>query len=44
MNGVRKGDKALCKEVEKQLKAMAEDGKMAEISKKWFGEDITTIK
>ena len=42
--GFRKGDKALCKEVEKQLKAMAEDGKMAEISKKWFGEDITTIK
>lgn len=42
--GFRKGDTALCKEVEKQLKAMAKDGSLAKISKKWFNEDITTIK
>lgn len=42
--GFRKGDSALCKEVEKQLKAMAKDGSLAKISKKWFNEDITTIK
>ena len=42
--GFRKEDQALCDEVEKQLKDMAEDGKLAEISEKWFGEDITTIK
>ncbi len=42
--GFRKGDKALCKEVENQLKEMAKDGSLAKISKKWFNEDITTIK
>lgn len=42
--GFRKDDKALCKEVENQLKEMAKDGSLAKISKKWFNEDITTIK
>ncbi|MBU5459440.1 amino acid ABC transporter substrate-binding protein [Anaerostipes sp. MSJ-23] len=42
--GFRKDDKALCNEVVKQLKAMAKDGTLAKISKKWFQEDITTIK
>lgn len=42
--GFRKDDKALCKEIENQLKDMAKDGTLAKISKKWFNEDITTIK
>ena len=25
------------------LEAMAKDGKLAEISKTWFGKDITTV-
>ncbi len=41
--GFRKGDEALKEEVEKQLEAMAEDGTLAEISNKWFGEDLTII-
>lgn len=41
--GFRKADKALAEEVNKQLKAMADDGTLAEISMKWFGKDITTI-
>lgn len=40
----RKGDKALCDEVVKYLKEMKEDGTLAEIAVKWFGEDITTLK
>ncbi len=42
--GFRKGDKALCAEVEKQLKAMKEDGTLAKISTTWFGSDVTTIQ
>ncbi len=42
--GFRKDDQSLRDEVQKQLKAMAADGKMAEISTKWFGKDITVIK
>jgi polar amino acid transport system substrate-binding protein len=41
--GFRKADKALADEVNKQLKAMADDGTLAGISIKWFGKDITTI-
>ena len=41
--GFRKGDTALCNEVNRQLHAMAEDGTLAEIAVKWFGADITTI-
>ena len=42
--GCRKGSTALVAEIEKQLLAMAEDGTLAEISNKWFGKDITTVK
>ena len=42
--GFRKGDKALCAEVEKQLKAMKEDGTLVKISTTWFGSDVTTIQ
>ena len=36
----RKEDKALGMAVHDAMKAMIDDGKAAEISKKWFGEDI----
>lgn len=38
--GFRKGDVALGLEVQKQLDAMIQDGKAAEISQKWFDKDI----
>lgn len=38
--GVRKTDKAFLAELQKALDAMKADGTSAEISKKWFGEDI----
>lgn len=41
--GFRKGEHALCKEVEKHLKEMRKDGTLEKISKKWFGEDVTLI-
>jgi len=37
------GNTELRDKVQKILEEMAKDGKMAEISEKWFGEDITTI-
>jgi len=39
----RKGDQALMEKIMETLKEMKEDGKMAEISTKWFEEDVTTI-
>ncbi len=42
--GFRKGDEALCKAVEAALTELKADGTIAEISTKWFGADITTIK
>ena len=42
--GFRKNDKELRDEVQKILGEMKKDGKAAEISTKWFGSDITTIK
>lgn len=42
--GFRKDDKELRDEVQKILSEMKKDGKVAEISTKWFGSDITTIK
>ncbi|MEE0859574.1 MAG: amino acid ABC transporter substrate-binding protein [Acutalibacteraceae bacterium] len=42
--GFRKSDDALKNKVVDTLKEMAADGTMAEISEKWFGEDVTTIK
>jgi len=41
--GFRKNDNALMAKVQETLDAMAEDGKLAEIATKWFGEDITTV-
>jgi polar amino acid transport system substrate-binding protein len=41
--GFRKGDKQLQQKFGETLTAMAKDGKLAEISIKWFGEDISTI-
>lgn len=40
--GFKKGDNDLRDQVQKTLDAMQKDGKMAEISKQWFGKDITT--
>ncbi len=42
--GFRKGDKALSKAVNEALKELKADGTLAEISTKWFGSDVTTIK
>mgnify|MGYP000933601050 CR=1 FL=1 len=41
--GFRKEDIALRDAVNETLKAMAKDGKVAEISTKWFGSDISLI-
>lgn len=41
--GFAKGNEVLRDQVQKVLEEMAKDGTMAEISTKWFGEDITTI-
>ncbi len=42
--GFRKNDQKLRDKVQKTLSEMKADGKVAEISNKWFGKDITTIK
>lgn len=42
--GFRKGDQALRDAVQKTLNEMKQDGKLAEISVKWFGSDITTLR
>ncbi|MBQ9484204.1 MAG: amino acid ABC transporter substrate-binding protein [Ruminiclostridium sp.] len=42
--GFRKNDQTLRDKVQETLSAMKADGKIAEISKKWFGSDVTTIK
>ena len=41
--GFRKGDQALCDEVQRILVEMKKDGKLAEISNTWFGADNTTV-
>lgn len=41
--GFRKNDNALMQKVQGALDAMAKDGKLAEISTKWFGKDVTTV-
>lgn len=41
--GFRKADVQLMNKVNDTLKDMAKDGKIAEISNKWFGKDISTI-
>ncbi len=42
--GFRKGDQTLRDEVQKLLGEMKADGTMADISTKWFGSDVTTVK
>ncbi len=42
--GFRKADQALRDKVQETLSAMKADGKLAEISEKWFGSDVTTVK
>ena len=42
--GFRKKDCALRDKVQSILSEMKADGKLAEISTKWFGSDITTVK
>ena len=39
--GIRKGDIETVEAVNNSFEEMKKDGKMAEISQKWFGEDIT---
>ena len=41
--GFAKGNEAVRDQVQTALEELAADGTMAEISMKWFGEDITTI-
>ncbi len=41
--GFKKGNTELCEKVQQTLEEMEADGTMAEISEKWFGEDITTV-
>lgn len=41
--GFAKGNEALRDQIQQALNELAEEGKVAEISTKWFGEDITTI-
>ncbi len=42
--GFRKGENALKDKIEATLIEMKNDGKLAEISNKWFGKDVTTVK
>lgn len=42
--GFRKGDQELRDKVQETLSELKADGTIAEISTKWFGSDITTIK
>ena len=42
--GFRKGDQALRDKVQETLSAMKADGSLGEISTKWFGSDVTTVK
>ena len=42
--GFKKGNTQLRDQVNDTLKEMAKDGTLAEISEKWFGEDLTIIE
>ena len=42
--GFRKGDQTLRDKVQEILSEMKADGTLGEISKKWFGSDITIVK
>lgn len=41
--GFKKGNTELRDQVQEALNTLAENGKLAEISTKWFGSDITTV-
>lgn len=42
--GFRKGEDALAAAVSEAIQSMAKDGKLNEISQKWFGQDNTKVK
>ena len=42
--GFRKEDEALAEAVNDALRQLKENGKLAEISTKWFGSDVTTLE
>ncbi|MBO0458422.1 amino acid ABC transporter substrate-binding protein [Enterococcus hulanensis] len=42
--GARKGDKELVKKINSAFKELQDNGKYAEISKKWFGEELSLPK
>lgn len=42
--GARKGDKELVKKINSAFKELQENGKYGEISKKWFGEELSLPK
>ena len=42
--GFRKNDQALRDKVQETLSEMKKDGTLGEISTKWFGSDVTTVK
>lgn len=42
--GMRKGDDKMVEAFNQAFKAISEEGKLKEISVKWFGEDITIVK
>ncbi|MGO3602450.1 MAG: amino acid ABC transporter substrate-binding protein [Enterococcus malodoratus] len=42
--GARKGDKELVKKINSAFKELLENGKYGEISKKWFGEELSLPK
>ncbi|MDT2737764.1 amino acid ABC transporter substrate-binding protein [Enterococcus pseudoavium] len=42
--GARKGDKELVQKINSAFKELQENGKYAEISQKWFGEELTLPK
>lgn len=42
--GFRKGEEALCAEIQKYLSEMKQDGTLEQIANTWFGTDITTVE
>ena len=42
--GLRKGEEALKNAIDDALVKLEQDGTLAEISEKWFGEDIISIE
>jgi len=42
--GFRKGERELCNKIQETIGGMKADGTLGEISRKWFGSDITIVK